>query len=161
MRRLRRLLLAVTTIFTVGISFSSNASALTYTNVWNYHSGSCMVVQGTANLAKAFQYVCSGYLDQYWARDYVSSTVFRLVNLNSGMCLAARGYANGTQAVQVVCASYADQYWYSNFDYANGGMQLRNSNSGLCLAVQGYANGNPVFQTPCNPSYLDQEWILN
>jgi Ricin-type beta-trefoil lectin domain len=134
--------------------------------VVNANSGKCMVVQGSSNMATAFQWTCLNYPDQVWNVQPIPSATndtYRLINNNSGKCLVAQGNADMAQPFQYDCLNYSDQEWYL---WKDGGTtdrpsyRLVNANSGKCLVVQGTDDGARLFQYTCL-NYPDQLWYLD
>ncbi|MEV7601261.1 RICIN domain-containing protein [Kitasatospora sp. NPDC089797] len=129
-------------------------------HVQNANSNKCLVAQGTANNAGAFQYDCASFADQNWSLVPTAWTnTYQLQNVNSNKCLVVQGGANGSGAFQYDCASFADQYWTLTPTSWSDAYQLRNMNSGKCLVVQGTANGSGAFQYDC-ASFADQYWTI-
>lgn len=82
--------------------------------IWNYNSGQCLVVRGTASDAPAVQTGCNAnYADQLYAIYENAAGEHYLRNINSNMCLVVRGTAAGTPLLQTPCnpTAYVDQQW--------------------------------------------------
>jgi hypothetical protein len=82
--------------------------------IWNYNSGQCLVVRGSAPDAPAVQTGCNAnYADQLYAIYKNTAGEHYLRNINSNMCLVVRGTAAGSPLLQTPCnpTTYADQQW--------------------------------------------------
>lgn len=139
--------------------------------IQNTNSGLCLVAQGTANGAPAFQTRCNTeFADQLWQRINNSGTPtsstggqIRYKNFNSGKCIVVQGTAAGAQAFQFTCGSFADQKWTETtkvlVDPRSGSKaySVKNVNSQKCLLVQGSTDGTRAVQTQC-ADFKDQQW---
>ncbi len=129
----------------------------------NVNSGKCLVAQGTADGAGAFQYDCNWqFEDQKWWFDWSyddGQGKAMIKNANSGKCLTVQGFNDGARAFQYDCSTgpFADQIWELD-STDEGGVQLRNIHSQKCLVVQGRSNGNGAIQATCDSRFADQRW---
>jgi len=139
-------------------SFTTDAQAQAFFRIANLRSNKCLVTQGFANGARAFQYTCLKYADQFWQLEDAGDGSARIRNQHSGRCLVVQGFANGARAFQYSCLSFVDQHWDILVDATGDFAMLQNRHSGKCLVVQGFANGASAFQYTCHPEFADQWW---
>ncbi|MEU3686851.1 RICIN domain-containing protein [Streptomyces narbonensis] len=85
-------------------------------SVRNMNSGMCLSVDAasTADYARATQYPCGLYVDQYWTLRYDSTKqANQFVNWNSGKCLAVQNGSknDGAAVIQFGCGGWLDHFW--------------------------------------------------
>ncbi|MFF0430050.1 RICIN domain-containing protein [Streptomyces sp. NPDC004520] len=99
------------------LKYQDMKQGVAWYTIRNRHSGLCLSVDAaqTENFARATQYPCGVYADQFWRiDDYDANTRgYHVKNWNSGKCLAVLDGSQQEAASVIIyqCGSWPDHYW--------------------------------------------------
>lgn len=127
-------------------------SAVTYSQVRNWHSAKCLDLAEASQAigARVHQWSCNGNVAQQWRKEFTDSGYFRLRAAASDQCLEvkAASQADNAPVVQRPCTGSYNQQWIARTSGVPGWPFLvaRHSGKGLTFLSESLLNGAQAVQ---------------